>query len=110
MVRSMADEITKPPTAQTPPLTIQADATAAPGIYANLAMISHTKEEFVFDFLFVQPQRGPRGEAVGILRSRVVTTPGHTKRVLRALEENLRRYEAAYGMISESVDVPPTLQ
>ena len=80
-------------------IAIQADASVAPGVYSNLMMISHRREEFVLDFLFVQPQRGPNGEAVATLRSRVVTTPEHTKRVLRALEENVRRYEAAFGTI-----------
>lgn len=91
-------------------ITIQADASVAPGVYSNLMMISHRREEFVLDFLFVQPQRGPNGEAVATLRSRVVTTPEHTKRVLRALEENVRRYEAAFGPIQEATDLPAVLQ
>ncbi len=96
------------PTAQQ--IAIQADASVAPGVYSNLMMISHRREEFVLDFLFVQPQRGPNGEAVASLRSRVVTTPEHTKRVLRALEENVRRYEAAFGPIQEATDLPSVLQ
>jgi hypothetical protein len=91
-------------------IAIQADATVAPGVYSNLMMISHRREEFVLDFLFVQPQRGPGGEAVATLRARVITTPEHTKRVLRALEENVRRYEAAFGTIQEATDLPSMLQ
>lgn len=90
-------------------IAIQADANVAPGVYSNLMMISHRREEFVLDFLFVQPQRGPNGEAMATLRARVITTPEHTKRVLRALEDNVRRYEAAFGVIQESTDLP-TLQ
>ena len=91
------------------PVTVQADASVAPGIYSNLAMITHRKEEFVFDFLFVQPQGGNQGEAVAQLRSRVIASPGHTKRVLRALEENVRRYEAQFGPIDEA-DASTVLQ
>ncbi|MBM4268811.1 MAG: DUF3467 domain-containing protein [Deltaproteobacteria bacterium] len=96
--------------AGTRPVTIQADPNVTPGVYANLAMITHRREEFVFDFLFVQPQSGSKGEAVALLRSRVVTTPEHTKRVLRALEENVRRYEAQFGPIREAQETPPLLQ
>jgi hypothetical protein len=91
-------------------LAIQADPATAVGAYANLLMISHRREEFVLDFLFVQPQRGPAGEAVATLRSRVISSPAHAKRVLRALEENLRRYEAAFGEIEEAEDPPTTVQ
>lgn len=91
-------------------VTIQADASVAPGVYSNLMMITHRREEFVLDFLFVQPQRGAGGEAVASLRARVITTPEHTKRVLRALADNVRRYEAAFGTIHEATDLPPVLQ
>ena len=92
-------------------VTIEADRAVAPGVYSNLMMITHRKGEFVLDFLFVQPQRGPRGEAVATLRSRVIATPEHTKRVLRALEENLRKYETAFGTIEEATtDLPTVLQ
>lgn len=90
-------------------VTIQADGAVATGVYSNLMMISHRKGEFVLDFLFVHPQQGPRGEAVASLRSRVIATPEHTKRVLRAIEENLRRYEATFGPI-EDVDLAGVLQ
>jgi len=110
MVAAMVKPEDPPPAPTTQPIAIQADANVAPGVYSNLMMISHRREEFVLDFLFVQPQRGPGGEAVASLRSRVVTTPEHTKRVLRALEENVRRYEAAFGTIQEATDLPSVLQ
>jgi hypothetical protein len=69
-------------------------------------MVSHRKEEFILDFLFLQPQRGPGGQSVATLRSRVITSPEHTKRILRALQENVRRYEQAYGAIEEATDMP----
>ncbi len=90
-------------------VTVQADGEVATGVYSNLMMITHRKGEFVLDFLFVHPQQGPRGEAVATLRSRVIATPEHAKRVLRAIEENLRRYEAAFGPIEEA-DLPGVLQ
>ena len=90
-------------------MTIQADAAITPGVYSNLAMITHRKEEFVLDFLFVQPQSGTQGEAIAQLRSRIIASPGHTKRVLRALEENVRRYEAQFGPIEEA-EPSPVLQ
>jgi hypothetical protein len=112
MVEDMGEERDKEgegaPSVQS--IAIQADASIAPGVYSNLVMITHRKEEFVLDFLFVQPQRGPAGEGIASLRSRVIATPEHTKRILRALEENLRRYEAAFGQIHEATDLPSVLQ
>lgn len=89
-----------------PPLTIQIDPQHAPGVYANLMMITHRKEEFVLDFLFVQPQRTVEGQAIANLRARVITTPEHVKRMLRAIEENLARYEASFGPIAAATDLP----
>ncbi len=86
-------------------ISIQADPQVAVGVYANLMMISHRREEFVLDFLFVQPQRGRPGPGTASLRSRVITTPEHLKRIVRALDENLRRYEATYGPIQEGTDL-----
>ncbi|HYC22222.1 MAG TPA: DUF3467 domain-containing protein [Candidatus Bathyarchaeia archaeon] len=107
----MADESAKAGRVeQAQSIAIQADAGVVPGVYSNLMMITHRKEEFVLDFLFVQPQRGPSGEALATLRSRIITTPEHTKRVLRALEENVRRYEATFGNIQEATDLPSVLQ
>jgi hypothetical protein len=101
----MADE----PKAQKPAdqqISIQIDPAQATGVYSNLMMISHRKEEFILDFLFLQPQRGSQGQSVATLRSRVITSPEHTKRILRALQENIRRYEQTYGVIEEATDMP----
>ncbi|MCK6554029.1 DUF3467 domain-containing protein [Candidatus Binatia bacterium] len=100
----MSDE--KAPTAPGQQLSIQIDPQHAPGVYANLMMITHRKEEFVLDFLFVQPQRTPDGQAIANLRARVITTPEHVKRILKAIEENVGRYEAAFGPISAATDLP----
>ena len=101
----MADEA-KPAKAHDHQISIQMDPQAATGVYSNLLMITHRKEEFVLDFLFVQPQRSPQGQSVASLRSRVITSPEHTKRILRALQENVRRYEETFGVIQEATDLP----
>lgn len=87
-------------------MSIQIDAQNATGVYSNLMMISHRKEEFILDFLFVQPQRTPQGQAIANLRSRVITSPEHMKRILKAIEENLGRYETTFGAIHEATDLP----
>jgi hypothetical protein len=84
------------------PVSVQADPALTPGTYSNLAMITHRREEFVLDFLFVQPQTAPQGSPTALLQARVISSPSHTKRVLRALEENVRRYEAQFGPIDDS--------
>jgi hypothetical protein len=75
-------------------LEIQLDEEMAQGVYANLAAVNHTDAEFVLDFIFVQPH-APRAK----VRSRVVTSPRHARRLLAALEENIRRYEQRFGPI-----------
>ncbi|MBI2356100.1 MAG: DUF3467 domain-containing protein [Candidatus Doudnabacteria bacterium] len=65
------------------------------GQYANMMMITHTKEEFVLDFMNVLP---PQGMVV----SRVITSPGHIKRIVAALSENLKKYEDQFGQIVEA--------
>jgi len=87
-------------------MQIQADAPTSLGVYANLMMVSHRKEEFILDFLFAQPQQTANGETVATLRSRIVTTPEHAKRIVRALQENIQRYEAAFGVTAEATDLP----
>lgn len=86
-------------------MAIQADPATSLGVYANLMMVSHRKEEFILDFLFVPPQQAGANQSAA-LRSRVITTPEHAKRIVRALQENVQRYEAAFGVISEATDLP----
>ena len=86
-------------------MAIQADPATGLGVYANLMMVSHRKEEFILDFLFVPPQQQV-GAQTAALRSRVITTPEHAKRIIRALQENIQRYEASFGAISEATDLP----
>ena len=67
------------------------------GNYANLLRITHTTEEFILDFINMAPPQG-------IVTSRVVTSPGHVKRIIHALQVNLQRYESAHGPVREAPD------
>lgn len=82
-------------------LEIQIDEATAQGHYANLAVINHNDAEFTLDFIFVQPQ-APRGKVC----SRIITSPRHVKRLLLALEENLRKYEQAHGPVDAGPRLP----
>jgi len=79
-------------------LEIQLDEETAQGSYVNLAVVNHNETEFVVDFIFVQPQ-APRAK----VRSRIVTSPRHAKRLMLALQENLQRYEQVFGTIPPAV-------
>ncbi len=72
---------------------LELDRDTAVGRYANLAVIAHTRNEFVFDFAFVYPRQQP------LVTSRVITSPQHAKALLKSLEDNIRRYEARFGEI-----------
>ena len=65
--------------------------------YSNLLRILHTREEFVLDFINLAPPQG-------IVTARIVTSPGHLKRILRALSANLERYEKTFGPIQEAAE------
>jgi hypothetical protein len=65
------------------------------GVYANGVQIQHTKEEFCIDFLNIF-------SPAGTLNARVITSPGHFKRMIRAMQDNLALYEKMHGEISES--------
>jgi len=71
------------------------------GNYSNLMQILHTKEEFLLDFFLVSPPEG-------LLTSRVIMSPGHIKRLLKALQENILKYEDKFGRIEEA-EAPGTL-
>ena len=72
----------------------------AAGVYANSMMVQHTGDEFVMDFAMVV---GLGGTVV----SRVITSPAHVKRIVGALQDNLKRYEAAHGPIKGLGSQPP---
>lgn len=77
-------------------IEIKVDEADAPGKFSNFANITHSPEEFIVDFLFVNPTPPP---GFGKLVSRLILTPGHAKRVLLALTDNIKKYEERFGEI-----------
>lgn len=75
-------------------LQIELKEDVGQGTYANLAIITHSSSEFVLDFVRVLP-----GMPKASVKSRVILAPEHAKRLLRALEDNISKYERAYGSI-----------
>ena len=84
-------------------LNIEISEDMAEGTYANLAVITHSHAEFVLDFVNVMP-----GTPKSRVKSRIIFTPMHAKRFMKALQENVERYEAAHGKINdlEQVELP----
>lgn len=76
-------------------LKISLDENTAQGIYSNLAVISHSPSEFVIDFVRIVP-----GIKNAKVHSRIIMTPEHAKRLMRALEDNIRKYESQNGEIN----------
>lgn len=84
-------------------LNIEISEEVAEGEYANLAIITHSHAEFVIDFVNVMP-----GTPKSKVKSRIILTPQHAKRFMKALTENIQRFEAANGKIQdlEEVQIP----
>ncbi len=83
-----------------PSINIKIDDDELKGRYSNLVRVSHTREEFILDFInFVPPQ--------GIVTARMIMSPGHLKRFIRALQSNLVGYEEAFGAIEEAAEPVP---
>ena len=82
------------------PLNIEISEEIAEGSYANLAIITHSNAEFVVDFVNVMP-----GTPKSKVKSRVILTPMHAIRFMKALVENVERYEAANGSIADMLPV-----
>jgi len=81
-------------------LNIELSEEMAEGVYANLAIINHSFAEFVIDFVNVMPNV-PKAR----VKSRVIMTPQHAKRLMRALIDNVKRFESTNGVIKDS-DTP----
>ncbi len=82
-------------------LNIELTEEVADGEYVNLAMIAHSNSEFVIDFIKMMP-----GVPKAKVKSRIVITPEHAKRLLHALKDNVDKYEAAFGPVKQSDEVP----
>lgn len=90
-------------------ITIDLSEEMAEGTYANLAIIAHSHAEFVIDFVRTMPNV-PKAK----VKSRIILTPSHAKRLLSALNDNIKKYEAQYGKIEmgkggggETMQFPP---
>ncbi len=77
-------------------INIELEESVAQGIYSNLAIINHSQSEFVLDFVSVMP-----GVPKSKVKSRIVLTPQHAKRFLKALSDNVARFESAHGEIKD---------
>ena len=75
-------------------LQIELKEETAQGVYSNLAMITHSSSEFVMDFISILP-----GMTKAQVKSRIIMSPEHAKRLLMALQDNVAKYEAAFGTI-----------
>ena len=93
---STSDKPAAPPAAnpQAIQLQIEIDPVIANGTFINMAMVNHTDTEFTLDLMYLQPQ-APKA----VVRARVITTPKHMKRLLHALQENIAKYEARFGVL-----------
>lgn len=80
-------------------LNIELSEEIAEGVYSNLAIITHSSSEFVLDFIRVMP-----GVPKAKVKSRIILTPEHAKRLINALEENLEKFEAVNGRVKAQAD------
>ena len=97
----MSKEAEKEKQNQSGQINIELSEEIAEGVYANLAMIAHSNSEFVIDFIRLMP-----GVPKAKVKSRVVVTPEHAKRLLLALQENIQKYEKIFGPIKQVADSP----
>jgi hypothetical protein len=77
-------------------LNIELSDETAEGIYSNLAIITHSPSEFIIDFIKMMP-----GVPKAKVKSRIILTPQHAKRLYKALKDNVSRYESAHGEIKD---------
>jgi hypothetical protein len=82
-------------------LNIELTEELAEGTYANLALIAHSSSEFVVDFIRMMP-----GAPKAKVKSRVILTPEHAKRLMLALQDNVVKYEDKFGTISSTTEPP----
>jgi len=88
----MAEEKNKTPNQ----MNIELSEEVAEGTYSNLAIIAHSHSEFIVDFVRMVPNV-PKAK----VKSRIILTPQHAKRLLKALADNVKKYEAQHGPIND---------
>jgi hypothetical protein len=77
-------------------ISIELNEEVAQGTYSNLAVITHSASEFVIDFIRIMP-----GIPKAQVKSRIILTPEHAKRLVAALQDNISKYEAVHGTIKD---------
>ena len=82
-------------------INIELDDKVAEGTYSNLAIINHSVSEFIVDFVSVMP-----GQPKAKVKSRIILTPQHAKRLVKALADNVERFEKSHGEIKD-YEQPP---
>ncbi len=89
---------------QDQPINIELEEEVSQGIYSNLAVITHSSSEFVVDFVRIMP-----GVPKAKVKSRIILTPEHAKRLLQALQDNIAKYEQSFDKIRNTDDsgTPP---
>jgi hypothetical protein len=85
-------------------INIELSEEVAQGTYSNLAVITHSASEFVIDFVRIMP-----GITKAQVKSRIILTPEHAKRLVAALEDNISKYEAVHGIIKEVKGTGPLM-
>lgn len=83
---------------------IKADEKELLGQYANLLVIHHNAEEFTLNFVYMFPTAAAQGKLV----SSLIVSPAHAKRILRALQDNVSRFEAQFGTIKDNAPPAPS--
>ncbi len=85
-------------------INIELPEEVAEGIYANLAVINHSASEFIIDFIKIMP-----GVPKAKVKSRIILTPQHAKRLVMALNDNVKRFESVHGPIKDygKTGIPP---
>jgi hypothetical protein len=85
-------------------IQVELDPDTAQGMYVNMAMVNHSENEFTLDFIYVQPQA-----AKAKVRARIISSAKHTKRLLFALQDSVKKFEQMHGEIDISgPPMPPS--
>ena len=83
-------------------IPVELDPETAQGMYINMAMVNHSENEFTLDFIYVQP-----GGAKAKVRSRMISSAKHTKRLVLALQDSIKKFEMVHGEIDISGPAMP---
>lgn len=85
-------------------INVELSEEIAEGTYSNLAIISHSNSEFIVDFIKMMP-----GIPKAKVKSRIILTPQHAKRLMKALQDNIQKYEENIGPIEDTEGFPGSM-